>query len=278
MYKKIEVNNKIFESEDFQKDKYLFNIFLKKVNNPDANIMSDEENYIITNESPETAPWIWSKDNIDKSLLNEIKELFKLYLVKDEMNFTCKKELYHMLVDSGFELIPAQEPFEIGFMKCDTLKETKPNDGWIDRVKSEEKELIAKYILNFERAMDASVSDYNKKTEAEVWEECLSRADEEVNSDKFYVLRNKDGKIVSMAHYSLRENNTAKVGLVYTPDEERGHGYAAKLVREITKMLLDGGYIPVLYTDYNYPNSNKAYANAGYVSGGTLVNFVVRKG
>jgi hypothetical protein len=35
--------------------------------------------------------------------------------------------------------------------------------------------------------------------------------------------------------------------------------------------------VPVLYTDQNYPDSNKAYANAGYENWGTLVSFSVVK-
>ena len=45
------------------------------------------------------------------------------------------------------------------------------------------------------------------------------------------------------------------------------------MVYELTKKIMNAGYIPVLYTDQNYPNSNKAYANVGYVNRGTLINF-----
>ena len=38
-------------------------------------------------------------------------------------------------------------------------------------------------------------------------------------------------------------------------------------------MVLDKGYVPILYTDKSYPSSNKAYANIGYVNCGTLVSF-----
>ena len=277
MYKIIEVNNKIFESEEFQKDKYLFNILMKKVNAPTARIMSDENNYIITNESMDTAPWIWTKDNFDKSILIEIKELIKKYLVKDQMTFTCKKELYELLLHDNFELIHSQTPFELGFMKCEKLIDPKQNDGVLDRVKIEEKDIIAKFMSTFEKSMDDSVTNFSQKKEDEIIARCLEKAEEEINNDKFYVLRNHDGKIVSMAHYILGENNTAKIGLVYTPDEERGKGYAAKLVHDLTKMVLDKGYIPILYTDQNYPSSNKAYANVGYVNCGTLVSFMVSR-
>ena len=95
MYKVIKTDNTIFNSEDYQNDKFLFNIFQKKINDPNAHIMSDEENYIITNESEERAPWIYTKDNFDKTKLKEIEELIKMYLIKDKMTFTCKNYMMH---------------------------------------------------------------------------------------------------------------------------------------------------------------------------------------
>ena len=273
MYKVIKTDNTIFSSEDYQNDKFLFNIFQKKINNPNAHIMSDEENYIITNESEERAPWIYTKDNFDKTKLKEIEELIKMYLVKDKMTFTCKKELYNALVEDGFELIDKTDYFEVGFMKCDELVEPKQNDGWLDKAKPEEKELIASYIFTFEDFMDESVSNFKTTPLAEVKQQCLERAQEELNNENFYVLRNSNGKIVCMGHYQLAKDGTGKSGLIYTPNEERGKGYAAKLVYELTKKIMSSGYIPVLYTDQNYPNSNKAYANVGYVNRGTLINF-----
>ena len=41
----------------------------------------------------------------------------------------------------------------------------------------------------------------------------------------------------------------------------------------MTNKLLDNGLVPLLYTDYNYPPSNKAYINAGYEDKGILINF-----
>jgi transcriptional antiterminator len=124
----INKNNTIFSSDEFIKDKYLFAVFQKKINHENAKIMSDEENYVITNESEDRAPWIWTKDNFDSSKLKEIEELIKEYLVKDKMTFTCKKELYDKLIEDNFELIDKSDYFELGFMKCENLKDTKPND------------------------------------------------------------------------------------------------------------------------------------------------------
>ena len=277
-YYTISKDNEIFKSEEYQKDKYLFMILEKKINHENAKIMSDGKNYVIVNESEERWPWIWTKDNFDKSKLVEIEELIEKYLVKDKMTFTCKKQLYNALLDDKFDLIDKSDYFELGFMKCEKLKETKPNDGIFDRARPDERELIADYILAFNYFMDKSVfNPENYKSKEDYRQECLIQADEEINSDKFFVLRNPQGKIVCMAHYTINNDWTAKVGLVYTPEEERWKSYAAKLVHEITGIILSKWYVPVLYTDQKYPNSNKAYANAGYENGGTLINFSCKK-
>ena len=93
-----------------------------------------------------------------------------------------------------------------------------------------------------------------------------------MKSGKFYVLRNSSGKIVSMASFSIIEN-TAKLAHVYTPIDERGKGYSANLIYQLTNNLLEKEYVPLLYTDYNYIPSNKAYINAGYEPQGILINF-----
>jgi hypothetical protein len=111
--KTIDKNNRIFQSDEYVNDKYLFFILEKKINHENARIMSDEENYVISNESPETNPWIWTKDNFDKSKLKELEELIKLYLVKEKMSFTCKKELYQALLNDNFKLIDSSSYFEL---------------------------------------------------------------------------------------------------------------------------------------------------------------------
>lgn len=275
--KTIDKNNEIFKSEEYTKDKYLFSVFETKINDENARIISDGENYVITNESEDRWPRIRTKDNFDRSKLNEIEESIRLYLVKDKTTLTSKKELYYALVENNFEWIDRSDYFELWFMKCERLRDTKPNDGRLDRARLEEKDIIAKYIYNFENFMDDSITNYSSKTLEEIKEECMKRTEQEMSNPNFYVLRNANDKIVCMARYTIYTDRTGKVWLVYTPDEERGKWYAAKLVHELTKMILEEWYVPVLYTDKNYPNSNKAYANAGYEDEGSLVSFSIVK-
>ena len=45
MYKKINPDNKVFDSAEFQKDKYKFNIVYKILTKDEVLLYSDEENY-----------------------------------------------------------------------------------------------------------------------------------------------------------------------------------------------------------------------------------------
>ena len=45
----------------------------------------------------------------------------------------------------------------------------------------------------------------------------------------------------------------------------------------MTNDLLSRNLVPLLYTDYNYIPSNKAYTNAGYEDTGILINFSCSK-
>lgn len=55
------------------------------------------------------------------------------------------------------------------------------------------------------------------------------------------------------------------VGLVYTPPEHRGRGYASNCVAAVSQHLLDQGYaFCTLFTDLSNPTSNKIYQAIGY--------------
>jgi predicted GNAT family acetyltransferase len=68
-----------------------------------------------------------------------------------------------------------------------------------------------------------------------------------------------------MAAWTRRLATTCAVGLVYTPPEHRGHGYATACVATLTRNLLaDGVRQCLLFTDLANPTSNAIYARIGY--------------
>ena len=79
-----------------------------------------------------------------------------------------------------------------------------------------------------------------------------------------------------MAGYST-VGDSAKITHVFTPQEERNKGFCQYLIYSLSKKLLDEGYKPLLYTDYSYASSNRAYQNVGFIDEGILINFSIKK-
>ena len=75
-----------------------------------------------------------------------------------------------------------------------------------------------------------------------------------------------DGEIVSMAAAVAPTSNAIRIGAVYTPPEQRGHGYASALTAAVTSRQLEmGRTLTFLYTDLANPISNRIYQRIGYV-------------
>jgi GNAT superfamily N-acetyltransferase len=73
------------------------------------------------------------------------------------------------------------------------------------------------------------------------------------------------GDAVSLACVMARTPNGARVGLVYTPPERRGHGYGSSVTAALSQQLLDEGRrFCFLYTNLGNPTSNAIYRAIGY--------------
>jgi len=86
-------------------------------------------------------------------------------------------------------------------------------------------------------------------------------------------------RVVSMACVAGPTPNGIRVGLVYTPPEERGHGYASACTAALTQAMLDAGRrFCFLFTDLSNPTSNKIYQAIGYepVGGARVFRFTPR--
>jgi len=74
-----------------------------------------------------------------------------------------------------------------------------------------------------------------------------------------------DGVPVSTASCSRLEAGMVRIGMVYTPREHRGHGYAAAVTATVSRAALDlGATDVVLFTDLDFPTSNGVYLRIGY--------------
>ncbi len=91
------------------------------------------------------------------------------------------------------------------------------------------------------------------------------RAEVKVYNGDIYLWETPDRHIVSLAGKARPIVKVISIGPVYTPLEERGHGYASNCVAALSQLLLDEGWkYCSLFTDLSNPTSNSIYQKIGY--------------
>jgi predicted GNAT family acetyltransferase len=75
-----------------------------------------------------------------------------------------------------------------------------------------------------------------------------------------------DSRPVALVGHSRMVAGVVRIGPVYTPPQERGHGYATIATAAVSRrQLAAGAHSCMLYTDLANPISNHIYAKIGYV-------------
>ena len=236
---------------------------LFQITNAECKIETDNDSYFMAQTNLGYPVWVWTKNNISKNKIKEVQDKMKHFIIDNEkVNFTCKKEFYDILKNNKFDVL-TNDYFEMGSYYCNKTIKPKSAKGNIFLANMEDVEVLANYHIwdNKEiNNIDISKSD------------AIKHIAELIEKKVFYVWRDENNKIVCTA--ALKTNlQFARINHVYTPVEERCKGYAKNLIYVLTNKALDEGFIPVLYTDYNYPASNKAYKAVGYEDVGVLINF-----
>lgn len=253
--------NDLKKVKDFQTEKDKFYLLCLISKTEKSLIYSDLEYYIIGRSRIGLPTWIWTADNITTEKILELEEVLQKFLEKGENKFTTKKKIYDYLKNK----YNTSSYFEMGYLSCNNLIEPQNKKGKFAKINYGDKTSLAKMWIENEKEMEKIEISEN---------EALETVQSWLDEHNFYVLKNDVGKIVCMAGYSSIDN-AAKITHVYTPKEERRKGYCKSLIYSLTKKLLDEGLKPLLYTDYNYLPSNKAYKDVGYTDEGILINFTI---
>ena len=131
-----------------------------------------------------------------------------------------------------------------------------PVEGQMRLAKPDEAKTIAGW-------MKAFTEDTLPKSEHISAETALQRATDLIGIGRMYVW-DVGGRAVAQASYSGTDT-VARINLVYTPAEERGHGYAKAVVAHLSDELLKTGKkMCCLYADARNPVSNSIYRKIGY--------------
>ena len=255
-----QVDNKVFNLNKFQRDIYLF----RNLKNDNNEIYSDEENYIVSFDRKNMSVLICTLDNIDISLIPEIKEIIYHFVTNyDKVNFICKKELYQVLSQDIFNLINEKGYFEMDLLTCDDVKTLKTCDGYLYIPTIFDRTILSKFLYNSYK--ECENNNYLTYNEAEKIIEILMR------DNRLYAWKNNDGKIVSMISYN-NNGEEADLSHVYTIDYEKNKGCASNLIATITKEIIKEDFFPMIFLKHdNYLGS--LYRKVGYYVYNSLVCF-----
>jgi hypothetical protein len=85
-----------------------------------------------------------------------------------------------------------------------------------------------------------------------------------IEGGRIFVWVDDDDRPVNVTAATEPAYGVSRIGPVYTPKAERGHGYASRAVYEVSVLLRGSGERPCLFTDLANPTSNKIYEAIGY--------------
>lgn len=129
--------------------------------------------------------------------------------------------------------------------------------GHLELADEDDIELLTEWAVNFEK--DAHIAPVQPR------EVILRSVQTRVDTGDFFKWMDK-GEIVSIAAIVRKTRHIGLVGLVYTPDELRGKGYATSCVQKLSERILQKGFTQCgLFTDKANPTSNHIYQKIGYV-------------
>lgn len=128
--------------------------------------------------------------------------------------------------------------------------------GKFEMADSNDVDLVAGWSLTFEDEKNPAVR--NSK------EQVLKTTQAKIALGNIFKWTDK-GNTVCIAAINRKTKNAGIIGLVYTPDEYRGNGYATSHVQKLSEYILQNGFKYCgLFTDKANPTSNSIYKKIGY--------------
>ncbi len=253
----IDKNHSIFQSQQYQKDIVPFQL-LELIKEFPILLVSDENSFVIGASHPDMPVWIWTADNISDKAKTELAEYFyNQFKDKRKLKFLAKPIIAEIL-SAAFATKKNIAKSVVHMQSFENRKVIPAKNQNVVIEKPTEKDIngIAICLCNFDKECfgeeNKSPADY------------IDTAAKLLNNQYCFIVKDED-KVVAMAHGTRETEKFVAVSRVYTFPAYRKKGYASAIVAHISKLILDKGKIPTLYTDLSNPSSNAAYKNVGYV-------------
>ena len=244
-------------------DKYTFSVLSRIMGGQNEFLLSDHEKIIICFTGQPYPVWIWTTSDASEDDMGLAYKCAREHGFLDSNHrFNMKYELAEYFINraktEGLTL-----SITTNLYAYDCLSPIMPAsevDGKIHKCTRADLDELVDF---FEMFHDAVGIDKESR------EQYRLQAEEGIKTGSIYLWKNSDGEYVASCNWHP-VNDMASIGLVYTREEERRKHYAEHLVYQVTEIVKNAGYIPMLYTDADYAASNACYEKIGYVLRGKL--------
>jgi predicted GNAT family acetyltransferase len=148
------------------------------------------------------------------------------------------------------------ERSRLDIMEIRKVNDIHPVEGKQRLAVLDEAKLIADWIIQFQ--IDSQVSEMD-------YEAALNRAKASIAENKIYVYEDVEEQVVTMACTSRKLVHGMAITYVFTPQENRGKGFAAANMYYLCKELLESGHeFCTILVDKQNTLSERAYEKVGF--------------
>lgn len=243
-----------------------FSMFYAIGEDNDSFIITNDKNIIIGQQRPTSPLWVYIKNQLNSNEIEEVVNIIgeRLVLNPNLMIDGEEKNIKSILEDVSSVL---NISYKVSTPKNSYVcyQPIKPEriSGYLSKVS--EKDLETLTIFSRDNWEDIGFGLLTPEQAREFAKRKLVKED-------FYVWRKEDGRLVAMATVH-KYGKIAFTDGVFTDRNERNKGYGKFLVYEITKELLGGGFLTILYADRRQVVPNHVYKSIGYECCGEITEY-----
>ena len=261
------VNEKDFSL--LSQDPYTFAVLDRILRGPCDLIRANHQDLILCHSERPYPVWIWTPDGCADTVKEEAWKLIAEWRpFSSGYRFNMKHELAEYFIQKA-----AQMNINVGISMqlyaYDCPAPVQPDcsvDGTLHCCTPEDTETAVSLMTSF-------YTDIGEEPPTET--RIMEKAQRYIDDHALFFWKNDQGTAVACCSYRCNQG-LASLGSVYTRPEYRRKHYAQHLVYRVTELVRSMGYMPMLYTDADYPASNACYEKIGYILRGRLCTVAMR--
>ncbi len=257
-------NTSYIELRELLKEDISFSVLYSILEYDCTDIFTNHKSVIICYSNHPFPVWVYCKDVNNKNDVSLIGNcLIEHYFNKGNFNIDLSKQLLEKLKDFNPIFFKLRIKLNLLSYKMDELLDVSHKcDGYMELANEKDLDLLSKVFKDMVYEMEGFVFTI---------EECKDKVLNHIKSQTLFVWRNAENKIVALTSKGTIEEYS-KISSVYTLPTERRKGYAMNLVHGVSRIIIEEGLTPILYTDGSNPASNECYKKIGFKYIDRLVN------